>query len=162
MRADVLFIRAQSAIRADGTPSAQARSLRLDVSYYADRCRRSGHCALARANPVFGTDEKRIRTENRVMQLLRNNCRIRANVFVILVAASGRAMDKNKAVLWVAFIQDRRLRADVLFIRAQSTIRADDFSSAQYCNSGTSGGTRFRLPRMKTKKSRFSANCVNT
>jgi hypothetical protein len=22
-----------------------------------------GHCALARANPVFGTDEKRIRTK---------------------------------------------------------------------------------------------------
>jgi len=29
------------------------------------------------------------------------------------------------------FSQDRRLRADVFFIRAQSTIRADGFSSAQ-------------------------------
>jgi hypothetical protein len=26
----------------------------------------SGHCALARANRVFGTDEKRIRTKNTV------------------------------------------------------------------------------------------------
>jgi hypothetical protein len=26
-----------------------------------------GHCALARANHVFGTDEKRIRTKNMVM-----------------------------------------------------------------------------------------------
>jgi hypothetical protein len=34
--ADVLFIRAQSAIRADGPPSAQARSLRLDVSHSVD------------------------------------------------------------------------------------------------------------------------------
>jgi hypothetical protein len=34
----------------------------------------------------------------------------------------------------VAFIQDRRLRADVLFIRAQSMIRADSFSSAQHRN----------------------------
>ena len=44
----------------------------------------------ARANRVFCTDKKRIRTENAVMQLLRNNCHIRANVFVILVAANGR------------------------------------------------------------------------
>jgi hypothetical protein len=28
---------------------------------------KSGHCALACANPVFGTDEKRIRTKNTVM-----------------------------------------------------------------------------------------------
>ena len=28
---------------------------------------KSGHCALARANRVFCTDEKRIRTENTVM-----------------------------------------------------------------------------------------------
>jgi len=28
---------------------------------------KSGHCALARANHVFGTDEKRIRTKNMVM-----------------------------------------------------------------------------------------------
>jgi len=30
------------------------------------------------------------------MQLPRNDCHIRANVFVILVAASSSAMDKNK------------------------------------------------------------------
>jgi len=62
----VLFIRAQSAIRADGAPSAQVRSLQLDVWSYVARFRRSGHCALARANRVFGTDEKRIRTKNTV------------------------------------------------------------------------------------------------
>jgi hypothetical protein len=38
------------------------------------------------------------------------------------------------------FIQDRRLRTDVFFIRAQSTIRADGFSSAQHRNSATTGG----------------------
>jgi hypothetical protein len=37
------------------------------VSSYVDRYRGSGHCALSRANPVFGTDEKRIRTKNTVM-----------------------------------------------------------------------------------------------
>jgi hypothetical protein len=31
----------------------------------------------------------------------------------------------------LVFIQDRRLRADALFIRPQSAIRADGFSSAQ-------------------------------
>src|SRR5665647_841808 len=34
----------------------------------------------------------------------------------------------------VVVIQDRRLCTDTLFIRAQSTIRADGFSSAQDCN----------------------------
>jgi hypothetical protein len=43
----------------------------------------------------------------------------------------------TKTRLWLTpktawgVIQDRRLRADVLFIRAQSVIRADGFSSAQ-------------------------------
>jgi hypothetical protein len=37
MRADVLFIRAHSTIRADAPPSAQAGSLPLDVSRYIDR-----------------------------------------------------------------------------------------------------------------------------
>jgi len=32
LRADALFIRAQSAIRADAPPSAQAQSLRFDAS----------------------------------------------------------------------------------------------------------------------------------
>jgi hypothetical protein len=59
-----------------------------------------------RANPVFGTDEKRIRTKNRVM-------------------------DKSNNGLGVFFIQDRRLCADALFIRAQSAIRADGAPSAQ-------------------------------
>jgi hypothetical protein len=37
-------------------------------------------------------------------------------------------------------IKDRRLRADVLFIRAQSVIRADGFSSAQHRNAAARGG----------------------
>jgi hypothetical protein len=32
----------------------------------------SGHCALARANHVFGTDEKRIRTKNTVIDKSNN------------------------------------------------------------------------------------------
>jgi hypothetical protein len=63
----VLFIRAQSVIRADGAPSAQALARQFDLFAYIRRCARSDHCALARANPVFGTDEKRIRTKNRVI-----------------------------------------------------------------------------------------------
>jgi hypothetical protein len=59
-----------------------------------------------RANRVFRADEKRIRTENTVM-------------------------DKNRQDLGIALIQDRRLRADVLFIRTQSAIRADGTPSAQ-------------------------------
>ena len=53
------------------------------------------------------------------MKLLSNSCQIRANVFVILVAAGSRSM------------QDRRLRTGGFFIREQATIRADRFSSAQ-------------------------------
>jgi hypothetical protein len=63
-----------------------------------------GTCALARANRDFCTDEKRIRAENTVMD---NNNHDRG------------------------FIQDHRLRADVLFIRTQSVIRADGPPSAQ-------------------------------
>jgi hypothetical protein len=50
-----------------------------------------------------------------------------------------KSVSVQKTRLWikatrfgVAFIQDRRLRTDALFIRAQSTIRADGFSSAQH------------------------------
>jgi len=51
LRADVLFIRAQSTIRADGFSSVQVfQNLRA-----------------ARANRVFCTDEKHIRAENTVM-----------------------------------------------------------------------------------------------
>jgi len=52
----MLFVRAQSAIRADGTPSAQARSLQIDVFSCVDRCRRGCHCALSGVNHVFDTD----------------------------------------------------------------------------------------------------------
>jgi len=63
---DVLFIRAQSAIRADGPPSAQALSPRLDEppAYAVVGVR---GLRAARANRVFCTDKKRIRTENVVM-----------------------------------------------------------------------------------------------
>jgi hypothetical protein len=59
-----------------------------------------------RANRVFATDEKRIRSENTVI-------------------------DKSKDGLDLFFIQDRRLRVDVLFIHAQSAIRADGTPAAQ-------------------------------
>ena len=67
----MFFIRAQSAIRADGAPSAQVRSLQLEVSSYV---RRIGARPLRapRANRVFGTDEKRIRTKHTVMDKI--NC----------------------------------------------------------------------------------------
>jgi len=66
LRADVPFIRVQSAIRADGSPSAQVRSLLFDVSpTFADVGTRS--LRAARANRVFCTDRKRIRTENTVI-----------------------------------------------------------------------------------------------
>jgi len=42
LRADVLFIRAQSMIRADGTPSAQAQSPQLDVSARV-QCTQTSH-----------------------------------------------------------------------------------------------------------------------
>jgi len=71
LRADVLFIRAQSAIRADGPPSAQVRSLQLEVPpTSADVGTRL--LRAARANPVFYTDKKRIRIENRVMDKSNN------------------------------------------------------------------------------------------
>jgi hypothetical protein len=74
----------------------------------------------ARANRVFYTDEKHIRVENTVM-------------------------NKNNDDLGLAFIQDRRSRADARFIRAQSTIRADGFSSAQHRNSATGRDSGHRV-----------------
>jgi hypothetical protein len=66
---------------------------------------KSGHCALARANPVFGTDEKRIRTKNTVL-------------------------DKSKNP-WVCFHTRLPIAHGRLFVRAQSVIRADGTPSAQ-------------------------------
>jgi len=40
-------------------------------------------------------------------------------------------MDRSKGGFGLVLLQDRRLRADVLFVRAQSTIRADGTPSAQ-------------------------------
>jgi hypothetical protein len=51
-------------------------------------------CAL-RAPTRFSVRIENIRSENPVMKLLRNNCLYRANVFVILIAADGRAKDKS-------------------------------------------------------------------
>ncbi|MBE0626697.1 MAG: hypothetical protein IH606_18000 [Burkholderiales bacterium] len=68
----------------------------------------------ARANRDFCADEERIRAEITVM--------------IITKQRVGR------------FIQDHRLRADGFIIRAQSAIRADGFSSAQYRNSAKSSG----------------------
>jgi hypothetical protein len=44
----VLFIRAQSAIRADGAPSAQVLALQIDVSCYVRHCRRATIARYAR------------------------------------------------------------------------------------------------------------------
>jgi hypothetical protein len=62
LRADVLFIRAQSAIRADGPPSAQVRSPQPKVSAGVD----ARPLRAARANHVSRMDEKHIRTGNTV------------------------------------------------------------------------------------------------
>src|ERR1017187_1121289 len=51
---------------------------------------------------------------------------------------------------WV-FIQDRRWCTDGFFIRAQSAIRADGFSSAQSRNVATTGA-RFKSSRIKRKR----------
>jgi hypothetical protein len=59
-----------------------------------------------RANRVFRADEKRIRTENTVM-------------------------NKSTEGVGVAFLHDRRLRADRCIVRAQSAIRADGPPAAQ-------------------------------
>jgi hypothetical protein len=64
------------------------------------------HCALARANPVFGTDEKRIRTKNTVL-------------------------DKSNKAAWVCFYTRSPLAHGRLFVRAQAVIRADGTPSAQ-------------------------------
>ncbi|MDP2640588.1 MAG: hypothetical protein Q8Q16_07970 [Betaproteobacteria bacterium] len=63
---DVFFIRAQSAIRADGAPSAQVLSPQFEVF---SGIRNVGVRALRapRANHGFGTDEKRIRTKSMVL-----------------------------------------------------------------------------------------------
>src|SRR5450759_565948 len=66
LRADVLFIRTQSAIRADGPPSEQAWTLKCDLPGCICAFSSIDHCAFARANRVFCTDEKHIRTENTV------------------------------------------------------------------------------------------------
>jgi len=66
LRADVLFIRAQSAIRADAPPSTQVLG---DTDRSLRRCpQRAGfdHCAL-RAPTGFSVRIKIIRTENPVM-----------------------------------------------------------------------------------------------
>jgi hypothetical protein len=74
---------------------------------------KSNHCALARANPVFGTDKKPSVPKTRLL---------------------------IKAITaWVCFYTRSSIACGWLFIRAQSTIRADGFSSAQFCNSALSG-----------------------
>jgi len=64
-------------------------------------------CALARANRVFRTDEKRIRTENTVMVNTKHS---------------------------MGFYPRSSIARGWILIRAQSTIRADGFSSAQNRN----------------------------
>jgi len=52
LRADALFIRARSVIRADGPPSAQALSPQLDVFPYVRLCRCASIARSAR-QPCF-------------------------------------------------------------------------------------------------------------
>ncbi|MBI5911220.1 MAG: hypothetical protein HY848_14870 [Betaproteobacteria bacterium] len=101
LRADVLFIRAQSTIRADGPPSAQAQAPKSEVS--SDVCRyREAALRAARANRDFGTDMKRIRTKITVMDKSNNG-------FGLLL---------SKIVDYVR---------TCFFIRAQSTTARTDF-----------------------------------
>jgi len=66
LRADVLFIRTQSAIRADGyRPRKLSHNSLRHPPMFADVGRRP--LRAARANRVFRTDEKRIRAENTVI-----------------------------------------------------------------------------------------------
>ena len=66
--ADGFIVRTQSAIRADGTPSAPVRRQCFQLSTnFAERPLRA-----LRANPVFHTDEKHIRMENRVIDKSKN------------------------------------------------------------------------------------------
>src|SRR5450759_1212384 len=67
LRADVLFIRAKSAIRADGSPSAQERAPQFELPGYILGVVANQPLRVARANRIFRTDEKRIRTENAVI-----------------------------------------------------------------------------------------------
>jgi hypothetical protein len=67
-----ILVRTQSAIRADGPPSAQARAPQFEVSSDACRCRQAGIARAPRANHVFGTDEKHIRIENMVIDKSNN------------------------------------------------------------------------------------------
>ena len=89
--------------------------------------RPQGTLRASRANRVFCTDKKRIRTEKRL--------RLKAGT------------------AWGCSIQDRRLRADRFFVRTQSTIRRGRFSSAQYRSietkrSGAHGATH-RIVQLK-------------
>ncbi|MFH1045150.1 MAG: hypothetical protein V1796_08970, partial [Pseudomonadota bacterium] len=123
---DVLFIRVQSTIRADGPPSAQIRSLQLDISLYFDRYRRSGHCALARANRVFRADKKRIRTENAVLDKnnkglalpLSNKRNSATTTGAILVAAHNQGARAISSAISIAAI---RLPASALPVPANSS-----------------------------------------
>jgi len=70
LHADGATVRAQSAISAAGTPSAQVRARQIELPGFIsveDLLLRA-----LRANPVFGADEKRIRTKNTVMDKNRN------------------------------------------------------------------------------------------
>jgi len=52
LRADALFIRALSVIRADGSPSAQARAPQFDLASF-DRLRRQTAIARSARQPCF-------------------------------------------------------------------------------------------------------------
>jgi len=77
-------------------------------------------------------------------------CALRApTVFlvrIITIRTKNTVMDKTKST-W-SLIQNRRLRTNGFIIRAQSTIGADGFSSAQGRNSATAcGAIEFAMQR---------------
>jgi hypothetical protein len=66
LRADALFIRTQSTVRADGPPSAQVSTPQFDFFPPASFKVGARSLRAARANRVFSADEKHIRRENAV------------------------------------------------------------------------------------------------
>jgi hypothetical protein len=59
------------------------------------------------------------------------------SVRIKTIRTENTVLDKSQGDSGFAFIQDRRLRTDGFIIRAQATIRADGFSSAQNRNAAT-------------------------
>jgi hypothetical protein len=75
LRAEVLFIRAQSTIRADGPPFAQEPPSQCKLPAYILGVVVERPLRALRANRLFCADEKRIRTDNTVMVNIKRRAR---------------------------------------------------------------------------------------